>query len=142
MKGWIEKEGIVIGVGLPGLFLWIIAAVLWPRIFGPNFSNYPNNLIVLNPGTGLGIGIYILCYVWAFYKIIKWREIKYLSQVTLLTAVYGLLLLFYSYNPFVMFWIMCGLLTVLSAVSIVFERYWQNHRKKDQLSQKCKEKGS
>lgn len=119
MRAWVSKQGVVLGIGAPGTFLWVIVAALWPRMFGLGYLSYPNNLIVLNPGTGLGIGIHFLCYFWTLYRAIRWQEVWHLPTMGALTLTYGLLLLFYAYNPIMEFGLMSWLIGILAVVYVV-----------------------
>lgn len=123
MKRWIKKQGFLLGVGVPGTFVWVIVAFLWPRIFGLEFLDYPNGLIVLNPGTGLGIGIFFSCYLWTFYRLVKWGEREHWPTMSSLGVIYFVSLLFYTYNPALFIQIWFGLLVILYVAVLISERH-------------------
>lgn len=134
MRRWVDlvrREGVVLWVGVPGTFVWVFTAFLWPRIFGLGFLDYPNNVLVLNPGTGLGVGILFFCYFWTFYRLIRWQERKHLPTMGSLTIVYLVLLIFYAYNPLTVIQVWVGLVTSLAVANLISERHKQISQKKD-----------
>lgn len=103
-KGNFSREESVAWSSFFGWIVGVSIAYFWPRIFGPEFLNYQNRLLVINPGTGLIIVTNFLYFLYFCYKIVRQKGkgftlekiVLFYGSITILDLVS---LVAYAYNP-------------------------------------------